>query len=741
MISLYDIWALPADTRRNLPCPWIAWVPVDGEPIPRGMRERLKTIDYPVAMSKYGQAQIEQAGFECDYIPLGIDCELFCPGDKDKAKAALGIPLDRYLVTVVAANKGYPMRKSWMEILQAFGQFYQDHSEAMLYLHTTGEPYGSQGRGIHFGQAIEALGLTKVPITFPDQGELAVGIPDEQMAMVYRASDVLLSPSMGEGFGLPICFLPGQLVYLDSGIKTIEKIEPMDRVLTHKGQYSTATYCESRHIADEEIISLDMVGLNEKIRLTKEHPVYALQPPYRRFISVRRALKRGLKPEWICAIDLTENDFLVIPLCLIKDTMDTVDLRCFTDVKETNGRLVSKYSNGSDNVVTFSDVAKVAEVSFTSVCRVLGGYDRPTNETIRQAVLEASKKLGWQSVKRSIPAQMSLNYRTGLLFGYYTAEGSISNTYTVEFASHRKEVGYRKIIGDILKEWGLSTNILHRKNSYSSRLYTCNKALAQVLKRTCGSSAPEKHIPMEWALHNKKFAQGFLTGFWWGDGHRLSGGFGYSTSSRRLAHELRRLLLGFGILATVHSHKRNKIKHEEFTITIEGKQSDRFATLIGVLPAKHSGRQGQYFIEHENYLYVPIRSIERETYTGLVYNLEVREDHSYVIHGFAMHNCEAQACGTPVITQDCSAMKELTINGRAIEPLQPFWVPQLGYWWQQASIERIVDALDRFYKLSDEAKEFMAGGGTEFIRTNYDWPVVMEQYWEPLLAKVQRELW
>jgi hypothetical protein len=36
---------------------------------------------------------------------------------------------------------------------------------------------------------------------------------------------------------------------------------------------------------------------------------------------------------------------------------------------------------------------------------------------------------------------------------------------------------------------------------------------------------------------------------------------------------------------------------------------------------------------------VAIKSLDRNEYSGLVYNLEVEDDHSYVVEGVAVHNC------------------------------------------------------------------------------------------------------
>jgi len=41
----------------------------------------------------------------------------------------------------------------------------------------------------------------------------------------------------------------------------------------------------------------------------------------------------------------------------------------------------------------------------------------------------------------------------------------------------------------------------------------------------------------------------------------------------------------------------------------------------------------------DNYIYLPIRSILKEKYQGQVYNLEVKEDNSYVCEFTTVHNC------------------------------------------------------------------------------------------------------
>ena len=204
VLSLYDIWALPKDTSQRFKQPWIALTPIDGAPLNEPQVWHLKAADYPVAYSKFGVAEMRKAGIQPDYIPHGIDCDVFSPGDKMAARAELGFAEDAFVVSIVAANKGFPARKAWPEALAGFKAFHDRHPEALLYCHTTKEPFGSNGEGIYFDHLRRHLNIPDDALAFPDQNQLALGVADRLIAEVYRASDVMLLPSMGEGFGLPV---------------------------------------------------------------------------------------------------------------------------------------------------------------------------------------------------------------------------------------------------------------------------------------------------------------------------------------------------------------------------------------------------------------------------------------------------------------------------------------------------------------------------------------------------------
>lgn len=203
VMTLYDVWAFDQDIRKIITRPWIAYTPIDGSPVPPATISRLRGCEWILAYSEFGRRELEKVGFHPSYAPHGIDTEIFKPGDKLKAREALGIDPHRFMITTVGANKGWPARKGWPESLMAFKMFNDRHPDSLYYCHTTKIPYGSTG-GIWFDDLYKQIGIPDGSIAFPEQSALAIGVPDDQMALIYQASDAFLLLSMGEGFGLPL---------------------------------------------------------------------------------------------------------------------------------------------------------------------------------------------------------------------------------------------------------------------------------------------------------------------------------------------------------------------------------------------------------------------------------------------------------------------------------------------------------------------------------------------------------
>lgn len=202
VITIQDVWVLPDNFADTLPCPWAAWVTIDGYPLPKQIGERMKACRYPVAYSKFGYQQMVDYGIENPiYIPLGLSEDYYPDLDnRDALRKQLGVEDDTFVVLMVAANKGYPSRKSYPEAILSFSEFHKKHPDSLLYLHT--DIYA--GDGLELLDICKLCGLDDTAVKFTNQGSYRLGMDNEFMRQLYQCADVLLNPAKSEGFGLPI---------------------------------------------------------------------------------------------------------------------------------------------------------------------------------------------------------------------------------------------------------------------------------------------------------------------------------------------------------------------------------------------------------------------------------------------------------------------------------------------------------------------------------------------------------
>lgn len=202
VVSLMDIWVLPPDYRERCGVPWVCWFPVDHEPAPSLVVERAKTADYPVVYARFGERMMANEGLACHYIPHGVDCGVYAPGSKAESRRKIGLPEDGFLCAMVAANKGTPSRKAIAEQIMAFAAFAKERPDLNphLYLHMD---VSTAQNGIDVRALVRSLGISE-RVRNVDQYLNTVGLPEEYLAHVYNAADVLLAAAMSEGFGIPI---------------------------------------------------------------------------------------------------------------------------------------------------------------------------------------------------------------------------------------------------------------------------------------------------------------------------------------------------------------------------------------------------------------------------------------------------------------------------------------------------------------------------------------------------------
>jgi glycosyltransferase involved in cell wall biosynthesis len=204
VITLKDVPVYSVEMMEKAVIRWAPMVPVDHDPIPDLIMKAMQVAWCPIAYAPHGFRSLREAGFHPLYAPHTYDHNVFFPGDRLKARAALGWPADRYIVATVAVNRGgLPSRKAWPQMVEGVGEAIKRNNNLLWYAHTNIAQDGYEG-GVNLHQLCHVHGVAN-HVFFPDQNQYRYfTFGEEFVANIYRAADVLLATSIGEGFGVPI---------------------------------------------------------------------------------------------------------------------------------------------------------------------------------------------------------------------------------------------------------------------------------------------------------------------------------------------------------------------------------------------------------------------------------------------------------------------------------------------------------------------------------------------------------
>lgn len=212
LITLADPWRVShlaqprlAEFRREAGIVWASYYPVDSDlgagRLPPSFIHLAQTVDLPIAMSRYGALASRANGLTPAYIPHGVDGKLFSPpADKALAQNALGYG-GRFVILSDARNQ---IRKMLPRLLEIFRRFAGGKDDVLLHLHC--DPYDPAARLADYCydiiSDIKLLGLCE-KVRFTRGLSIARGTSLAKLAALYRAADVHLLASFGEGFGIP----------------------------------------------------------------------------------------------------------------------------------------------------------------------------------------------------------------------------------------------------------------------------------------------------------------------------------------------------------------------------------------------------------------------------------------------------------------------------------------------------------------------------------------------------------
>jgi Fe-S cluster assembly protein SufB len=393
------------------------------------------------------------------------------------------------------------------------------------------------------------------------------------------------------------CFVAGTMVTTENGPVRIEEIKVGDMVLTHDGTYKRVYHTQVRPHTGE-MYTLKYFGDSTcEVKATDEHPFLVSK-------RTRSEYKNAeWKTEWVPAKDLKKYDYVAMP----------IDRQVVSNERKT----------------------------FTII-----------------------SKRRWDSVRTDLELQTDKDFFR--LVGYYLSEGSVISGHYLSFTFNKNETELIQDTASLLERYFNKKPIIQKEYKNGISVILCSTIAAKFFTAQFGHGAGAKSLPKWVMLEDPAKQAEIIKGFWRGDGSfmykQYSWGtkrmFRMNTISKRLAEQIRDMLLRCNIFGSVNKAARPGNRHTMYVVYVGGEYLQEFASLVEFRTLVKAGTSRYEYLQMlnmlgekslssyakitDNYAFVPIKSISCEKVTNLpVYNFSVEENESYVAENVAVHNCTA----------------------------------------------------------------------------------------------------
>jgi len=587
----------------------ILYFPVDSV-LKEKWGKNISDADTIVAYSEFGKQEalkVMPNHEDMKVIPHGVNTREFYPLPKHEVEAFrkeyFKSEADKFIITNLNRNQ---QRKDVPRTIQAFKEFRKQVPESILYLHMA-----MQDQGWDLPEICRQIGLdiTK-DVIFPQNFGPNQGYPREIVNALYNSSDVIVSTTLGEGFGL--CLSPDTNVYTSNGIKTMDELTINDAVLSSNGEYNNIEAILSRDYNDY-LYEITTWLSNIPIKASSDHGFLVYNDEF----------------VWKKASQLKIGDKLLFPCNYAYKNENTT-----IDVLDTIYTFLNKRQK--DNIVV-----KNGQV------RIQSNFKQEEN---------------------FIPKYINIDKDFCKLMGLYLAEGSLSSvkmdSVTFSFNKNEKE-SIEFVIAKMKDVFGLDFYELKDKqlnyNGYSIRFYS--SVVAYLFYALCGKGARTKKISTILLNLDKPMLIKLVEGVYIGDGSYSESQYeiSFSTTSRDIAYNLRLILSRLGILSSVRTSR------VEYKVNVSGVSRENLQKLFGMNVVKvDRTRANERASISDEYLILPVKNIDKVHYKGKLIDIQVANTNDFVAENVIVHNSwiEAMATKVPIVMPNNTAMSEFITEDR-----------------------------------------------------------------------------
>jgi len=396
------------------------------------------------------------------------------------------------------------------------------------------------------------------------------------------------------------CFPAGTEITMgDFTRKSIELIQKGNKILTHKGNVKEVSETMSRDI-NEELIEINSIH-KIKITPTKDHPLLIIKKEDARCKRCTKMTCTGFgtkiyckgkaesgywkndcnrtivdKIRWIKADEVEEGDYLIFPIPKGESEEFTIPELKFMGYYAAEGWTAKR--DNKKGGMTKEDK------------RVLFGFNKNEIDTCIKELKECAKKFG-----HKININKTSSGENGVSITVSSVDAVKLVLLNLGKYSDKKQASFRLV-------WQSPINLLNFLGTYLN-----------------------------------------------GDGYqcfnRTSTKIGCSSASYQMIRQIQIMLMRCGIVSNFISRTRmvsNPLRPGFHKTTsyelIVGKSYMSLLADYSFYKKQKVMRSGQCFL-NSGFVFYPVKNINKIKHKGKVYNLEVKDDNSYIANGVAVHNC------------------------------------------------------------------------------------------------------
>jgi len=235
------------------------------------------------------------------------------------------------------------------------------------------------------------------------------------------------------------------------------------------------------------------------------------------------------------------------------------------------------------------------------------------------------------------------DFDLGRLIGLYIGDGWIShNGATVNLVFGEKESSLVEFVGQFIeKRFAAKVTIFSNKEHHYSKISIASRGLSEMIKEYVrGDNSLNKRLNSKLFARSIDFRKGVLVGIIESDGSvdRKRNRAALHMGNNELISDLFILARTLGINATTYKtqNKTDEKRKIGYTLRFSAGNPDWFVKYFGFKKGRN-----QKYKEYKDFYGVKIKKVEREKYTGYVYDFEIDDkEHAFQLaNGIITHNC------------------------------------------------------------------------------------------------------